>query len=299
MFAKKARTEAAAAAASDDSEERDVKIPVEADDEVAKAHAASDETAAEAASAEPADRDDTPEQAAASQAMTEEEMVEAAIRAGEEAAANDFKLKYEQAQNELAEVRKKLAAAEETATTADAKVREAQDRVARLQADWDNYRRRTASERLAEKSRATEKLVTALLPVLDDMERAIAHARQQQLDDAFAQFVDGVDAVRTKMLDVFAHEGVEAIDPKGEPFNPLEQQAVGRVEDSSQYDETVNDVYQKGYRMADRVLRSAMVTVTYGGPKRPAPEAEAADEPAPAAEAESGAAEADADSASE
>lgn len=278
MFAKKARTEAAAAAASDDSEERDVKIPVEADDEVAKAQAASDETAAEAASAEPADRDDTPEQAAASQAMTEEEMVEAAIRAGEEAAANDFKLKYEQAQNELAEVRKKLAAAEETATTADAKVREAQDRVARLQADWDNYRRRTASERLAEKSRATEKLVTALLPVLDDMERAIDHARTQEMDEAFSQFVDGVEAVRAKMLDVFGHEGVEAIDPKGEAFNPLEHQAVGRVEDPEQYDETVNDVYQKGYRMADRVLRAAMVTVTYGGEKRPSPEPEASEE---------------------
>ena len=273
MFAKKARTEAAAAAASDDSEERDVKIPVEADDEVAKAQAASDETTAEAASAEPADRDDTPEQAAASQAMTEEEMVEAAIRA-----ANDFKLKYEQAQNELAEVRKKLAAAEETATTADAKVREAQDRVARLQADWDNYRRRTASERLAEKSRATEKLVTALLPVLDDMERAIDHARTQEMDEAFSQFVDGVEAVRAKMLDVFGHEGVEAIDPKGEAFNPLEHQAVGRVEDPEQYDETVNDVYQKGYRMADRVLRAAMVTVTYGGEKRPAPEPEASEE---------------------
>lgn len=278
MFAKKARTEAAAAAASDDSEERDVKIPVEADDEVAKAQAASDETAAEAASAEPADRDDTPEQAAASQAMTEEEMVEAAIRAGEEAAANDFKLKYEQAQNELAEVRKKLAAAEDTATTADAKVREAQDRVARLQADWDNYRRRTASERLAEKSRATEKLVTALLPVLDDMERAIDHARTQEMDEAFSQFVDGVEAVRAKMLDVFGHEGVEAIDPKGEAFNPLEHQAVGRVEDPEQYDETVNDVYQKGYRMADRVLRAAMVTVTYGGEKRPSPEPEASEE---------------------
>lgn len=278
MFAKKTRTEAAAAAASDDSEERDVKIPVEADDEVAKAQAASDETAAEAASAEPADRDDTPEQAAASQAMTEEEMVEAAIRAGEEAAANDFKLKYEQAQNELAEVRKKLAAAEDTATTADAKVREAQDRVARLQADWDNYRRRTASERLAEKSRATEKLVTALLPVLDDMERAIDHARTQEMDEAFSQFVDGVEAVRAKMLDVFGHEGVEAIDPKGEAFNPLEHQAVGRVEDPEQYDETVNDVYQKGYRMADRVLRAAMVTVTYGGEKRPSPEPEASEE---------------------
>lgn len=80
------------------------------------------------------------------------------------------------------------------------------------------------------------------------------------------------------MLDVFGHEGVEAIDPKGEAFNPLEHQAVGRVEDSEQYDETVNDVYQKGYRMADRVLRAAMVTVTYGGEKRPAPEPEASEE---------------------
>lgn len=266
-----------------------MKIPVEAVDDTEQAEGAGVE----------ATHDDTPEQAQAEQAMSEEEMIEAAIRAGEEAAENDFKIKYEQAQAELADVRRELAEAKEASDGAAAKVAEANERAQRLQADWENYRRRTAAERLAEQTRATEKLVTALLPVLDDMERAIAHARQQQLDDAFAQFVDGVDAVRTKMLDVFAHEGVEAIDPKGEPFNPLEQQAVGRVEDSSQYDETVNDVYQKGYRMADRVLRSAMVTVTYGGPKRPAPEAEAADEPAPAAEAESGAAEADADSASE
>ena len=49
---------------------------------------------------------------------------------------------------------------------------------------------------------------------------------------------------------------------------------MGRVEDASQFDETVNDVYQKGYRMAGKVLRPAMVTVTYGGAKRPAPESE-------------------------
>lgn len=290
MPAREARTGAAeAAAAPDDSKERDVKIPVEAVDDTEQAEGAGVE----------ATHDDTPEQAQAEQAMSEEEMIEAAIRAGEEAAENDFKLKYEQAQAELADVRRELAEAKEASDGAAAKVAEANERAQRLQADWENYRRRTAAERLAEQTRATEKLVTALLPVLDDMERAIAHARQQQLDDAFAQFVDGVDAVRTKMLDVFAHEGVEAIDPKGEPFNPLEHQAVGRVEDPSQYDETVNDVYQKGYRMADRVLRSAMVTVTYGGEKRPAPEAEAADEPAPATEAESGAPEADAESASE
>ncbi len=161
------------------------------------------------------------------------------------------------------------------------------DELQALQADWENFRRRTANERIAERERATEKLVTALLPVVDDIERAIDHARSQELADDFKQFVDGVDAVHAKLLDVFAHEGVEPIDPKGEAFDPLEHQAVGRVEDASQYDETVNDVYQKGYRMADRILRSAMVTVTYGGEKRPAPEPEAAPEDATADTAES------------
>ena len=241
MSAEQARTEAGAGAAagtaaSADSEEKDVKIPVE--DAV--------ETADE--------KDDAPQAAGVTDSidaeeatMTEEEMVEAAIRAGEQAAD---------------------------------KAHEAAERTARLQADWENFRRRTANERLAERERATEKLVCALLPVVDDIERAIDHARTLDMADDFSQFVDGVDAVHSKMLDVFAHEGVEPIDPKGEAFDPLEQQAVGRVEDASQYDETVNDVYQKGYRMAGHVLRSAMVTVTYGGEKRPAPEEAPEGEPA-------------------
>ena len=254
-----------------------MKIPVEDADETretaeateAAAAAPADETPAEGEVAEAAVSE-------AAEAMTEEELIEAAIRAGEEAAADDFKLKYEQAQAELVEVRKKLAEAEEVRDGADAKVRDAQDRVARLQADWENFRRRTAAERLAERDRATEKLVTALLPVIDDIERAIEHARSKEMADDLKQFVDGVDAVHTKILGVLSHEGVEPIDPKGEAFDPLEHQAVGRVEDTTVYDETVRDVYQKGYRMADRILRAAMVTVTYGGPKRPAPEAEAA-----------------------
>ncbi|WP_342636876.1 nucleotide exchange factor GrpE [Collinsella intestinalis] len=250
-----------------------MKIPVEDADEVRADTPAEPEPVEET----PAEGTDT---AADASEMSEEEMIEAAIRAGEEAAENDFKLKYEQAQNELAEVRRQLAEAEEVREGADARVREATERAARLQADWENFRRRTAAERLAERERATEKLVTALLPVLDDIERAIDHARTQEMADDMKQFVDGVDAVHTKMVDVLAHEGVETIDPAGEAFNPLEHQAVGRVEDPSVFDETVRDVYQKGYRMADRILRAAMVTVTYGGAKRPAPEPADAEEPA-------------------
>ncbi|MDM8162539.1 nucleotide exchange factor GrpE [Collinsella intestinalis] len=251
-----------------------MKIPVEDADEVRADTPAEPEPVEET----PAEGADTA--AADASEMSEEEMIEAAIRAGEEAAENDFKLKYEQAQNELAEVRRQLAEAEEVREGADARVREATERAARLQADWENFRRRTAAERLAERERATEKLVTALLPVLDDIERAIDHARTQEMADDMKQFVDGVDAVHTKMVDVLAHEGVETIDPAGEAFNPLEHQAVGRVEDPDVYDETVRDVYQKGYRMADRILRAAMVTVTYGGAKRPAPEPADAEEPA-------------------
>lgn len=209
--------------------------------------------------------------------MTEEEMVEAAIRAGEEAADNDFKLKYEKAAEEVAKLREELEAAEAAQAAAEEKAADAAGRHARLQADWENYRRRTAQERLDERARATEKLVEALLPVVDDMERALDHARSQELSEDFSQFVDGVDAVRAKLLGVFDREGVEAIDPKGEAFDCNIHQAVGRVEDADQYDETVNDVYQKGYRMGGKVLRPAMVTVTYGGEKRSAPEPETTD----------------------
>lgn len=204
--------------------------------------------------------------------MTEEEMVEAAIRAGEQAADDDFKLKFEQAQQDLASARAELEAASEAQKAAEEQAADAVARHARLQADWENYRRRTAQERLDERERATEKLVEALLPVVDDMERALDHARTQELAEDFQQFVDGVDAVRSKLLSVFDREGVEAIDPAGEAFDPNIHQAVGRVEDAEKFDETVNDVYQKGYRMGGKILRPAMVTVTYGGAKRPTPE---------------------------
>lgn len=146
-------------------------------------------------------------------------------------------------------------------------------RLVRLQADWENFRRRTAQERLAEKDRAAEKLVLSLLPVLDDMERACKHAAESNSDDvAVMQFVEGVEAIHDKMYAALNREGVEVIDPVDEAFDPMVHQAVGREENHDVFDETVAQVYQKGYRMGDKIIRSAMVTVSFGGPKRPAPE---------------------------
>ena len=224
--------------------------------------------------------DEKAEKAEKDEAMDPEEeraRVEAAIRAGEEAAEQELAADAGKLREERDELQKKLADVEDQIEAAKTEASEAKDRMLRLQADWENYRRRTAAERLAEKERAAEGLVTNLLPVIDDIERAIEHAGVTEDDAQLKQFVDGVSAVHAKMLAVLSKEGVEPIDPAGEPFDPLAHQAVGRVEDAEAYDETVAQVYQKGYRMGERVIRTAMVTVTYGGPKRPEEQTDDAD----------------------
>jgi molecular chaperone GrpE len=165
---------------------------------------------------------------------------------------------------------------EESATPSDslaqarAEADEARDRLARLQAEWDNFRKRTAAERAQERARASEGLVERLLPVVDDLERAIEHSETSSA----AALKEGIAAVLSKLTEVLVREGVKTIDPAGEAFDANSHQAVGKEDDSSVPDETVTQVYQKGYEMGGRVLRTAMVVVSQGGPKRPAEEAD-------------------------
>lgn len=213
--------------------------------------------------------------------MDEEAMVEAAIKAGEQAAEEELAAQAEDELNRVKAERDELYERLEEVTNQvdDAKkaAKDAVDRMARHQADWENFRRRMRQEREIERERAAEKLVLGLLPVLDDMERAVSHASQGEgQNDQYYQFVDGVQQIHDKMVGTLEKYGVEVINPVGEPFEPLSHQAVGREENTGVYDETVAQVYQKGYRMGGKVIRSAMVTVTYGGPKRPTPTEEEA-----------------------
>ncbi len=139
-----------------------------------------------------------------------------------------------------------------------------QDKYLRLHAEWDTYRRRMNEQREEEKARAAEHLVESLIPVIDDFERSIDYAEKNGEEG----LLGGVQAVHAKLIEVLSKNGVELIDPQGEPFNALEALAVSTVDDPSVFDETVAEVYQKGYRMGAKVIRSAMVTVTVGGPKR-------------------------------
>ena len=143
---------------------------------------------------------------------------------------------------------------------------ELRDRYVRLQAEWDNFRKRTATERAEERVRAAERLVERLLPIVDDLERAIEHSDTANE----ASLKEGIAAVYSKLSEVLGREGVKTIDPVGATFDTHLHHAVGKVDDDSVPDETVTQVYQKGYEMGARVLRPAMVVVSQGGPKQPA-----------------------------
>ena len=219
--------------------DEDVKEGFQIPIEDAADEAASDEVAAEEA--------ETEEAAIVEDAQAaEEDIVSEAEAVVEEAAAA--------ATGELEKLRKEAS--------------DWQDRYLRLHAEWDTYRRRTTEQRAEEKARAAEKLVESMLPVLDDFERSIAYATE----NGEAGLLEGVKAVQAKLMDVLVKGGVKVIDPAGEAFDALEAQAVGTVPDEEAFDETVHDVYQKGYKMGKKVIRPAMVTITTGGPKRPKPE---------------------------
>ena len=153
---------------------------------------------------------------------------------------------------------------EEQLAAAQADVKEWQDKFMRLHAEWDTYRRRTNEQREEEKARATEGLVESLLPVIDDFERSIGYADE----NGEAGLLDGVKQVHAKLVEVLTKNGVEVIDPVGEAFDALAAQAVAKVEDATVPDETVHEVFQRGYRMGRKVIRPATVTVTTGGPAR-------------------------------
>lgn len=137
------------------------------------------------------------------------------------------------------------------------------DRAQRSAAEFDNYRKRMQREQADLLSRAAERVVSEVLPALDNLERALVHV--QEGGDA-TQLLQGVQMTHGQILDVLTKEGVEVIDPMGQPFDPMQHQAVGQHEDPSVPDHTVTAVYLKGYRMGGRVVRPASVVVATGGP---------------------------------
>lgn len=195
--------------------------------------------------------------------------VEENMNAGETAEELEAQLVEESDSEEGQPQAEAPGADEDPLAKALAEVEDWKGRFMRLHAEWDTYRRRTEEQRAEDKARAGENLVTVLIPVLDDFERSIDYA----VNNGEVGLLDGVKQVYSKLVGVLEKGGVVVIDPAGEPFDALEHQAVANVDRSDVYDETVEQVYQKGYKMGRKVIRPAMVTVATGGPKRPVEDA--------------------------
>ena len=132
------------------------------------------------------------------------------------------------------------------------------DALQRLKAEFDNYRKRVARDQHELAARASERLVKELVPVLDDLERALEAASQHEE----AKLEDGVRLVHRALADLLAREGLAEVPTDGR-FDPHSQEAL--LAQPSESDEgTVIQVLQKGYLLGDRVLRPARVVVSQG-----------------------------------
>ena len=125
------------------------------------------------------------------------------------------------------------------------------DDLRRLQAEFDNYRKRMMREQTTVAGRAGARLVERLLPVLDSFDRALVHSKDG----------DGVELLRKELVGVLEAEGLEVIPADGHPFNPHLHEAVESHEDPGVSEPVVTDVYRTGYKLAGQVLRPAMVVV--------------------------------------
>lgn len=137
---------------------------------------------------------------------------------------------------------------------------EPDERYLRLAADFENFRRRKNQE-LADRSRyASEDAARALLPVLDNLRRAVAHAADAGTEEFF---VSGLELVVREFEAALEKLGVVPIEAEGQPFDPALHEAIGSVEGGDVDVDTVAEEVQRGYRLHDRVLRPSLVRVVH------------------------------------
>ncbi len=148
----------------------------------------------------------------------------------------------------MAELEAKVKALEEAAA-------KDKDRYLRLLAEFDNFRKRSIQEKDAAAANASAKAALEIISVIDNFERAM------DAECSDENYKKGVEMIYNQFTDVIKKLGVEEIDALGKPFDPNLHNAVSHTEDESFGENTVCQVYQKGYKLGDKVIRCAMVVV--------------------------------------
>lgn len=129
------------------------------------------------------------------------------------------------------------------------------DAYLRLRAEYDNFRKRTAKERLEIADTVKSNVLTEILGVIDNFERAMSAPCS---DDEYKK---GINMINDKFYSILKNLGVEEINPEGEEFDPSIANAISQVEDEELGANVVTQVFQKGYRIGDKIVRYAMVSV--------------------------------------
>lgn len=132
---------------------------------------------------------------------------------------------------------------------------EKDDRIKRLMAEFENFKKRSDKERLGMYNSVMGDVVMKLLPVLDNLEKAVAAESKDE------QYKNGIEMVEKQFQDVLKANGVKEIESIGKPFEPSLHEAVSLVEDSNLGPKTIKEEYRKGYTIGDKVLRHSLVVV--------------------------------------
>nr|WP_304218793.1 nucleotide exchange factor GrpE [Fredinandcohnia onubensis] len=193
----------------------------------------------------------------------ENEVVKEEIELEEANVDNDVVETIEQAEAELVEeqednVQAELSKANEKIAELEAKLEEAESRILRQVADFENFKRRARLDQETAATYRSQSLVTDLLPALDNFERAL---QIEATNDQAKSIMQGVDMVYRSIIDALKKEGVEAIEAVGTQFDPNVHQAVMQVSEPDTESNVVLEEFQKGYKLKDRVLRPSMVKV--------------------------------------
>jgi molecular chaperone GrpE len=140
-------------------------------------------------------------------------------------------------------------------------LKQSEDRLLRLQADFENFRRRALRERTEAHQYGHQNLVKDLLLTVDNLDRAIDHAQKSE-DGDLDGLLQGVELVRRDLLTALARNGVTPVEAVGEAFDPAHHEAVAQAPDASVAPNTVIEELQKGYLLRDRLLRASRVIVS-------------------------------------
>lgn len=164
-----------------------------------------------------------------------------------------------------------LEKAEAEKLKAEAEKKENWDKFLRASADLENYRRRTKRDLDDARADAKTRVLKEMLPVVDNLERALQHAEEAVQAAELAAMVDGIRLVLRQFTAAFERVDVTAVEAMGKPFDPNLHEAISQQETDAQPPGTVVSVLQRGYKLGDRLLRPALVVVAKAPSAPPAP----------------------------